>query len=322
MSIALASAQGHLLRGSAADAWTTGHEALMEARAKRDRHLEARALVMLGRTATLESRFRSAYNLALRGHELLDAVCDAQSEADAQLVVSYAAAALGMSDISVLAAESARGLHGIEASLGHAEALNYTGVAHFWNADYRDSAGALEAALVCASASFTRPVAFQPLVNLTFCEFLLACGPDTRMDTRRDELEFLSRQVERLVQTDQLESLSVVSPRVALLIVRAIWALVAWKRGRVVGARMHLSAFERDVRSLPESSWLNALPWLVRCVGARLTGDGPTALRAARSMFLAAVRGEHVALERLATQQGAAVAALFGVESIVRRLPS
>jgi hypothetical protein len=322
MSIALASTRGHLLRGSAADAWTTGQEALMEARAKRDRHLEARALVMLGRAATLESRFRSAYNLALRGSELLSAESDAQSEADAQLVASYAAAALGMTDISVLAAESARWHYGIAASLRHAEALNYAGVAHFWNADYGQSANALEAALVCASASFTRPVAFQPLVNLAFCEFLLASSPDASKEARRDELEFLSWQVERLVRADQLESLSVVSPRVALLLARIIWALVAWKRGKVVGAQMHLSSFEREVRILPEHSWLNALPWLVRCVGARLNGDRPAALRAARNMFLAAVRGEHVALERLATQQGAALAASLGVESTVRPLPS
>lgn len=321
MSIALASARGYLLRGSAADAWTTGHEALREARAERDRHLEARALVMLGRAATLESRFRCAYNLALRGCELFHAESDAPSEADAHLVASYAASALGMTDISVVAAEAARARHGIAASLRHAEALNYAGVAHFWNADYGQSAAALEAALVCASASFTRPVAFQPLVNLAFCEFLLASSPDARKDTRRDELEFLSRQVERLVRSDQLGALSVVCPRVALLLARAIWALVALKRGKVVGAQMHLSSFERDARILPEHSWLNALPWLVRCVGARLNGDGPTALRAARKMFLAAVRGEHVALERLASQHGAAVALSLGAGPAVQTLP-
>jgi hypothetical protein len=240
------------------------------------------------------------------------------SEADAQLVASYAASALGMTDISVVAAESARARHGIAASLRHAEALNYAGVAHFWNADYDWSAKALEAALVCAAESFTRPVAFQPLVNLAFCEFLLAAAPDAGKDTRRDELEFLSHQVERLVRTDQLESLSVVSPRVALLLARAIWALVAWKRGKVAGSRMHLASFEREVRILPEHSWLNALPWLVRCVGARIDGDEQAALRAARGMFLAAVRGEHVALERLATRLGAAAAASLGAGGVVR----
>jgi hypothetical protein len=226
-----------------------------------------------------------------------------------------------MAEVSVLSAEFARAQHGIDASLRHAEALNYAGVAHFWNADHGRSANALEAALVCASDSFTRPVAFQPLVNLAFCEFLLASSPDAGRATRRDELEFLSRHVERLVRTDQLESLSVVSPRVALLLVRAIWALVAWKRGKVVCAQMHLSSFEREARILPEHSWLNALPWFVRCVGARLNGDGPAALRAARKMSLAAVLGEHVALERIASQQGATVAESLGVGATVRPLP-
>lgn len=253
----------------------------MEARTRRDRHLEGRALVMLGRAAILESKFRKAYNLALRGRELLHAESDAFSEADAQLVASYAASALGMSGVSVVTADSARALHGISASLRHAEALNYAGVAHFWSADYCESANSLEAALVCASASFTRPVAFQPLLNLAFCELLRASSPEASIGARRDELEFLSRQVERLVLAGQLESLSVVSPRVALLLARVIWALAGWKRGKAVGARMHLSAFEREVRILPEHSWLNALPWLVRCVGARLDGDGPAALRAA-----------------------------------------
>jgi hypothetical protein len=318
----LALGQSKVLQGDAAAAWCSAQEALGAARARADRHQEARALVLLARAATLDSRFRSAYSLAMESGRLFDCEADGLASADAQLVASYAAASLGMSDISLSVAECARGRLGPADSLRSAEALNYTGVAAFWQQDYHRSASALEAALVCASASFTAPAAFQPLVNRAFCEMLRATAPDAVPEERRDKLELLSVQLERLIVANRTESLSAACPRIALLLARVVRSVVALTRGRQVQVEMHLAAFERDARFLPVSHWVHALPWLVRCVAHRQAGDLPAALRAAREMLTTATRGEHASLERLAAEHWTAVAvSLDGSPTIHRFVP-
>jgi hypothetical protein len=305
----LALGQSKVLQGDAAAAWRSAHKALGAARARADRHQEARALVLLARAATLDSRFRNAYSLAMESCTLFDGQADALASADAQLVASYAAAALGMSDISLSTAECARGRLGPADSLEGATALNYVGVAAFWQQDYHRSTSALEGALVRASGSFTAPAAFQPLVNLAFCEMLRTTAPDSMRDERRDKLERLSRQLERLILANRTEPLSAACVRIALLLALVVRAVVALKRGGRVQSEMHLAAFQREARFLPDDHWIHALPSLVRCVACRLAGDLPGALRAAREMLATAIRGEHAALERLAGEHWTAVAA-------------
>lgn len=318
----VARAQRCVVAGDAGAASVVAGEALARARAIKDRHLEAQALVTLSRAAALESRLRTAYSLAMRSVSLFDLASDDAGSADARIALSYVAAALGMSDAAALAAEDAAARCDRAGSLGAARVLNYVGVAAYWAGDFDASTHALEASFLRTSGSGTTVPLFQPLVNRAFCEMLHASAPESlTRNFRRDELELFAGKVQLLVRSNQFEPMGVATPKVALLLSRAVWALVAAKRGNQRLMDAHLRSFDREVRAFADRSWLHALPWLVRCVSRRLNGDLPGALRAARQMFEAAVNGEHGALERLAAEHGAAVAAEISGEGVEPPLP-
>lgn len=297
----LASAREALAVGDCETVRTAARKGLAAATARRDKHSQAKASLLLGQALMLESRMRRAHLFLTKAQALFKEVHDPVGIADCLLTLSYVDSALGRGDQALRAAgDAVSGAGGIDRR--GAAGLNYYGVASFWTRSYGTARGVLDAACQLAvEETGSAAATFQPLTNAGFTEVLRVT--DAQMKGDRVDASGLERcvsQSRQLVKAGATGSLMKGPADAGMFLVEFESCFLASRTGRSSEADAHYLGCLERASKLPSSSWMQALVWWARLERAKAAGELAEAAVSASAMVALANTSEHVPLKGLA----------------------
>jgi hypothetical protein len=265
--------------------------------------VQAEASLVLGHAFALESRFRNAHLMASRAHRLFVRDSNDHGQVEALGLISFTACVLGLNDRAVKAGREVMSTSTDNSSpLPKAWGLNYSGVASIWAKDFGTARGVLEAAMWFAKQAGEAAAAFQPLINLCFCEALriVEIGELTRKLGDVTDLEQLVSRARAMASAGWSSGLNDAAQEIGLLLLDFLSCFVSSRGGsREDADAFYLSCLQRAHR-LPPGSWLQAVMLWARAERAAAYGDVELAMASLTMMRESAKAGEHEQFRLLA----------------------
>lgn len=274
-------------------------------RSANDASVQAQASLVLGHAYALESRFRNAHMMTSRAHRLFVRDSNSHGQVEALGVICFTACVLGLNDDALKAARDGISTMTDNSSpLPQAWGLNYSGVASLWAKDFGTARGALEASIWFTKQASDVAAAFQPLINLCFCEVLriVEIGHLGRNLNEVSDLEQLVSRARGMASAGWSSGLNDAAQEIGLLLLDFLSCFVSSRAGKREDAdAFYLRCLQRAYQ-LPQASWVQAVLLWARAERAAAYGDVESAVASLEMMSQRAKKGEHEQLRFLAVR--------------------